>query len=91
MNPRPKKKKNSVARQEFSSTFVPDGEEGKPTDSYGSSDEDSESDDDSKGKLDVMKARQYGSRKSARKRAAPPRLGFFLNTQQITMSEDSEA
>jgi hypothetical protein len=45
--------------------------------------------DEDKDELDVLKERQYGSRKSERKRAAPKNFGFLINTQQIALSEDS--
>jgi hypothetical protein len=49
-------------------------------------DEDKESESD---ELDVMKERQYGSRKSDRKRAAPKNFGYQISSQQIELSEDS--
>lgn len=45
--------------------------------------------DEEKDELDVMKERQYGSRKSDRKRAAPKNFGFQISSQQIALSEDS--
>jgi sulfur relay (sulfurtransferase) DsrC/TusE family protein len=50
-----------------------------------SSDEDEEDQD----VLDVMKARQFGARRSSRKRSQPAVSGYLLNSQQIALSEDS--
>jgi hypothetical protein len=52
---------------------------------------DDESEDDEKDELDVMKTRVFGTRRSNRKRSAFASFGFQLNSQQIAMSEDSEA
>ena len=46
--------------------------------------------DEEKDELDIMKARQFGTRKSTRKRAAARKFGFLLNSQCIAMTEDSE-
>lgn len=66
--------------------FIPAEEEQETTDNE-SSDVDEE--DEEKDELDVMKERQYGSRKSDRKRAAPKNFGFQISSQQIALSEDS--
>jgi hypothetical protein len=47
--------------------------------------------DEEKDELDVMKERQYGSRKSARKRSQPAVSGYMLNSSQIHLTEDSES
>jgi hypothetical protein len=41
--------------------------------------------------LDVMKERQYGQRKSTRKRSQPAISGYVLNSSQLAMTEDSES
>jgi len=69
--------------------FVLDGEEGKDPDS-----EDTESDheeDEQKDKLDIMKERQFGVRKSARRRTAANTFGFQINSSQIAVTSNSEA
>jgi len=53
--------------------------------------ESEEESDDEKHVLDVMKERQYGQRKSTRKRTQTALSGYVLNSSQIAMSEDSEA
>ena len=75
-----------VAKDELDRAFVPEEEE-KDGD-YSSSSEDEE--DEEKDELDIMKARQFGTRKSTRKRAAARKFGFLLNSQCIAMTEDSE-
>ena len=79
-----------VARGEFEGVFVPkkkkdDEELEDPT---VSSDEES---DDERDVLDVMKARQYGTRRGERKRSQTAVSGYMLNTSQIALSEDSDA
>lgn len=76
-----------VAKDELDRALVPlqseqDGD-------YSSSDEEDE--DEEKDELDIMKERQFGSRKSDRKRAVPKPFGYQLNSQQVALSEDSEA
>jgi hypothetical protein len=76
-----------VAKDELDRAFVP--EESEPDgDGYHSSS--SEDEDEKKDELDVMKERQYGTRKSTRKRAAAQNLGYMLNSQQIALTEDSD-
>jgi hypothetical protein len=75
-----------AARGEIeAAAFIPAEEE---VDSVSDSEPDDEDDED-KDELDVLKERQYGSRKSDRKRVAPSNFGYQINTQQIAMSEDS--
>jgi hypothetical protein len=82
-----------AARGEFEAVFVPkkkkeldmDDELEEPADS---SDEES---DDERDVLDVMKERQYGTRRSTRKRGQTAVSGYMLNSSQIALSEDSEA
>lgn len=74
-----------AARGEFeAAAFIPAEEEQQADDVASSDDEDEEKDE-----LDVMKERQYGSRRSDRKRAAPKNFGYQVNSQQIALSEDS--
>jgi hypothetical protein len=51
----------------------------------------SEEEDEEKDELDVMKERQYGSRKSTRKRAQPSVSGYMLNSSLIHLTEDSDS
>lgn len=53
-----------------------------------SSDEDDE--DEDLEVLDVMKERQFGERKSTRKRSQPSISGYVFNSQQLAFSGDSE-
>ena len=53
---------------------MPEGEEGKD-DEYDTEESDHE-EDESKDELDIMKERQFGTRKSARKRAQASALAF---------------
>lgn len=76
-----------VAKNELDRAFVP--EETEQDGNLSSSSDDDDDDDDEKDVLDVMKARQYGSRKSTRKRAAAQKFGFQLNSQCIAMTDDS--
>ena len=46
--------------------------------------------DEDKDVLDVMKQRQYGNRKSTRKRTEPAAAGYMFNSSQIALTEDSE-
>jgi DDE superfamily endonuclease len=87
-----------VAKGELEATFVPQRQKGTAAaaeDRDGDqSDASGEDTDEEKDVLDVMKARVYGQRKSTRKRTEnPSQTGFFytLNSQQIALSEDSEA
>lgn len=74
------------ARDEFeAATFIP-AETEQDAEEESSGDEE----DEEKDELDVMKERQYGSRKSERKRAAPSFFGYQISSQQIAMSEDSD-
>ena len=80
-----------VAKQELDAQYVPTrgGKDNNVEDvQQSSSDEES---DDEKDVLDVMKERQYGPRRSNRKRTQPPVTGYLLNSSQIALSEDSEA
>lgn len=77
----------AVARGELEGAFVPDKAE-ETSESSGSEGED---EDEEKDVLDVMKERQYGKRKSDRKRAQPSVSGYMFNSSQIALSEDSEA
>lgn len=74
-----------AARGEIeAAAFIPAEEEQDADDEPSDDEEDEEKDE-----LDVMKERQYGSRKSDRKRAAPKNFGFQICSQQIALSEDS--
>ena len=74
-----------AARGEIeAAAFIPAEEEQEAEDEPSEDEEDEDKDE-----LDVMKQRQYGSRKSDRKRAAPKNFGFQINSQQIALSEDS--
>ena len=77
-----------VALKKFEGSFVPDEQE--------DDDEDVESDheeDEEKHVLLIdikfMKERQFGSRKSERKRTQTQLSSYMLNSQQIALSEDS--
>jgi hypothetical protein len=76
-----------VAKDELDRAFVP--EESEQDGDYQSSSSEEEEDEE-KDELDVMKERQFGTRKSTRKRAAAQKFGFQLNSQQIVMTEDSD-
>ncbi len=74
-----------AARGEIeAAAFIPAEEEQEPEDEPSDDEEDEEKDE-----LEVMKERQYGSRKSERKRAAPKNFGYQISSQQIALSEDS--
>ena len=75
-----------VAKEELDRAFVPEETEGE-NDDYSSS---SEEEDEKKDELDIMKERQFGSRRGTRIRAAARKFGFQLNSQQIALTEDSE-
>ena len=64
----------------------------READQSDASDEDT---DEEKDELDVMKARVYGERKSTRKRTRKRTHfsagSYMFNSQQIALSEDSEA
>lgn len=47
--------------------------------------------EEQKDELDVMKERQYGSRKSTRKRSQVSVSGYMLNSSQIHLTEDSDS
>ena len=70
-----------VALKELESVFVPDAEESEEQ-AASESEEDEEKDE-----LDVMKQRQYGSRKSARQRSQASVSGYMLNSSQIALTE----
>jgi hypothetical protein len=74
-----------VALKELESVFVPDAEESEEQ-AASESEEDEEKDE-----LDVMKQRQYGSRKSARQRSQASVSGYMLNSSQIALTEDSDS
>jgi DDE superfamily endonuclease len=84
-----------VARGEYEGVFVPERKKGtevavedREADQSDASDEDT---DEEKDELDVMKARVYGERKSTRKRTHFSAGSYMFNSQQIALSEDSEA
>lgn len=74
-----------VAKEELDRAFVPAETEGDCDYSSSSSDED----DDKKDELDIMKERQFGTRRGTRARAAAKKFDFQLNSQHIALSEDS--
>ena len=76
-----------VAKDELDRALVPAESEKDGDQDSGSS----EDEDEDKDVLDVMKVRQFGTRKGQRKRAAAKAFGFQINSQQVAMSEDSEA
>ena len=76
----------AVARGEFEGTHVPVKAEEEVE-----SGSDGEDEDEEKDVLDVMKERQYGKRRSDRKRTQPSAAGYMLASSQIALSEDSEA
>jgi DDE superfamily endonuclease len=73
-----------VLKDELDRAFV-------PAESEDAAESSSEEEDEDKDELDIMKERQFGRRKSERKRGVAKAFGFQLNSQQIAMSEDSEA
>jgi hypothetical protein len=75
-----------VAKEELDRAHVPEESEQDGADQSSSSEEE----DEEKDALDIMKARQYGSRKSTRKRAAAQNFGFQINSQQIALTDDSD-
>ena len=78
-----------AARGEIdAAAYIPEGEEEHADDD--DSEHSNDEDDEEKDELDVMKERQYGSRRSERKRAASATFGYQLSSSQIAMSEDSE-
>ena len=74
-----------VALKQIQPDIIPDGEEDSEADEESDHEEDEEKDE-----LDVLKERQYGTRKSARKRAPPRSFGHCLVSSQIEFSSDSE-
>lgn len=75
-----------VARDELDRAHVP--EEDEKDGGYSSSS--SDDDDDEKDELDMMKARQYGTRKSTREKIKAKQHGYQISSQHIAMTEDSE-
>jgi hypothetical protein len=73
-----------VLKDELDRSFVP--AESEAADESSSSEEDEDKD-----VLDVMKERQFGARKGTRKRGAAKAFGFQVNSQQLALSEDSDA
>ena len=73
-----------VARKELAADYVPNATK-DIADSSDSDDEDSE-----KNVFDIMKERQFGKRRSVRKRKQPAAHSDSLSSDQIAMSEDSE-
>jgi len=81
----------AASRDEFvAKAFVPAGEEGQEDD-YQAEEESDHEEDESKDELDIMKERQFGTRKSVRKRSQASAFGFQLNSSQIALTSDSEA
>lgn len=67
--------------------FVPkESEEGEEEEG----DESDHEEDEEKDVLDVMKERQFGTRKSTRKRSQPTLHGYQLSSSQVAFSSDSE-
>jgi len=82
----------AASRDEFvAKAFVPEGEELQGKENEYDTEESDHEEDGSKDELDIMKERQYGTRKSARKRAQASAFGFQLNSSQIALTSDSEA
>jgi hypothetical protein len=73
-----------VAKDELDRALVPVDGEDEDHDSSSSEDED-------KDVLDIMKIRQFGTRKGQRKRAAVKAFGYQVSSQQVAMSGDSDA
>ena len=79
------------AREELDANFIPEQEEGALSGGESDSDSHDEDEDPAKDVLDVMKERQYGTRRSERKRSQTALFGYALNSQQIDMTDDSDA
>jgi hypothetical protein len=73
----------AVARQELQHACVPDEEE----EDVGHSDVEEEEQDE---ELDVRQEREFGERKSSRRRTQATTFGFQLDSSAIALSEDSE-
>jgi len=79
-----------AARGELNAqAFVPQESEDADADVEAEDEWDGEDEIEQQDELDLMKARQYGARKSERKRAAPKPFGYTVNSSQIALSEDS--
>ena len=85
----------AVARGELDAHAVPEGAEPDPGESAASdSESDSESDhesNDEEDELDTSQIVREGTRRSTRAKTPVRRSGYMLNSQQIAMTEDSEA
>ena len=76
-----------VGKRELDASWVP----GPGDDEVEVEEEWEEEEDEEADELDVMKARQFGTRKSNRKRSQPAAGGaYMLDSSAIAMSEDSE-
>src|ERR1700731_1312560 len=75
---------DEAARGEIEAAgFVPEEKEEESE-----SEESEHEEDEDKDELDVMKERQYGNRKSERKREAP-NFGYQISSSQVALSGDS--
>lgn len=80
-----------VARQEFEAAVVPEQAERDVYNSDAESDNESDHEEnEKKDELDIMKERQFGQRKSTRKRKQPSVMGYVVNSSQIALSGESE-
>ena len=78
-----------IARGELEANWVP-GVAEVEDESAQESDSDNE-EDEVKDVLDILKERQFGARKSDRKRTQTSMSGYVVNSQQVAYRGDSEA
>jgi DDE superfamily endonuclease len=85
----------AVAKGELDGNFVPkrgNGSEATREDIQALQSDESGSESDEDGdELDVLKVRQFGTRKSERKRKDAPIFGYQINSQQMAFTSGSEA
>ena len=83
-----------VAKAEVDGNFVPtrkNGTEAAVEDTHAVQSDESGSESDGEGdELDVMKERQFGTRKSDRKRKESSTFGYQINSEQIAFTSSSE-
>jgi hypothetical protein len=81
----------SVAKGELDRCLIPEEKESHDQDHNQDEDPEDQEDEDEKDVLDSMKERQYGTRKSDRKRSQPTLHGYQISSSQIALSGDSDA
>ena len=79
-----------IARGELEANWVPGVAEIEDDNPASDTDSDHE-ENETKDVLDIMKERQFGTRRGERKRKQASMFGYVVNSQQLAYSGDSEA